>query len=182
MSESDGETTCLACGMCCDGTLLNHASLESWRSRELSKEGFRVFWRNERQEWAFLLPCSHHVDRRCARFEDRPPICGVYRCKLLKRVESGETTATDALTIVESAQAMVAAIAADLRGNPEYDAIDGFRARVEHYARRADEGLEPNTGPVIERYYELIGHLLENFLTPTELTPGGPRDRLRVLE
>ena len=177
MSSSEGETVCLACGMCCDGTLLNHADLESWRSRELTKEGFRVFWRNERQQWAFWLPCSHHVDGRCARFEDRPPICGIYQCKLLKRVESGETSTTEALAIVERAKGMVEEVAAGLRGNPEYDQREGFRARVEHYARRANAGLEPSSGPLIERYLELLGYLFENFLTATELTPDNYRER-----
>ena len=175
--SSDGQTLCLACGLCCDGTLLNHAGLESWRGRELKKEGFRVFWRHEARQWAFWLPCSHHRDGRCARFEDRPPICGIYRCKLLKRVESADTSVKKALVIVDRAKEMVAEISAGLRGNPEYDDLDGFRAKVEHYARRADAGLEPSTGALVDTYRRLFAWMLENFLTATEMTPGRPRQR-----
>ncbi len=80
--EDELDRLCLACGLCCDGTIfavapLGPLELEPARSLKLPIVSDR----------AFKLPCPLQDGTRCTIHADpaRPAICGAYQCKLRKQ-------------------------------------------------------------------------------------------------
>lgn len=88
LAEASENDFCAGCGLCCDGTLFSQAVVQEddpWAETGdfdlFSIEGKRFF----------RLPCSLLCDGRCSiHTSPRPKVCGDFRCRLLKRHESGE--------------------------------------------------------------------------------------------
>jgi Fe-S-cluster containining protein len=108
---SDASTLCVGCGMCCNGVLFTNARAEPDevpRLRELGLEVEQV--RGDRLQ--FRLPCPHHDDGHCGIYADRFLKCRTFRCALLKRLDSGETSLAEAEAAVAQAKAMLARVTA----------------------------------------------------------------------
>lgn len=93
--------------MCCDGTLFAWVRLEpnelAWAQR------LRLPLIDKGENQAFVQRCACFDGARCSEYADRPTRCRSYRCKLLKRVEAGETTLEDARVKVATAKALALA-------------------------------------------------------------------------
>ena len=98
------ETLCASCGLCCDGTLFSWVRLEP--SERAWAERLRLPLIDKGESKAFLQPCACFDGARCTSYADKPMRCGNYRCKLLKSLEAGETTLTDALATVTTTKAL----------------------------------------------------------------------------
>ena len=124
---SDASALCVSCGMCCNGVLFTNARAEPGevpRLRDLGLEVEQV--RGDRLQ--FRLPCPHHDDGHCGIYSDRFLKCRTFRCALLKRLDSGETSLAEAQGAVAQAKAMLARVTA-------LDPAAGqFRARVDQRA------------------------------------------------
>ena len=96
----DGATAlCLACGICCEGVLHNHALAAHEELERIEQLGISLY--EKRDYPAFALPCPCHVDGRCTVYNQRPRACGAYTCSLLQAAQEGTRSFSEAHRIVE---------------------------------------------------------------------------------
>lgn len=83
---SDEDNICLACGICCDGTLIGFVEVEAAEFSRLKG----VLEIEESDEIGFFLhPCEKFCEK-CTIYDQRPKQCGLFECKVLKSYEQGE--------------------------------------------------------------------------------------------
>ncbi len=87
---SPASELCTSCGLCCDGTVFSVARMEDG---DVPPPGFAegARWRETPEEPAFLLPCHAFVGQ-CGIYGNRPRVCQSYRCRVLRRAETGKHT------------------------------------------------------------------------------------------
>ncbi len=94
---NDSENICLACGCCCDGTLIGFVQLDKEELpvvRELTDI-------EEANGKGFILqPCKSFCDG-CTIYTKRPKQCGIFKCGLLKSVEQKELSFDSAVEIID---------------------------------------------------------------------------------
>jgi len=92
MSESFN--ICLSCGFCCSGLLIGFVQFdkedlpfvrELMDVEEVDEGGF------------FFQPCTRLGPQGCTIYSQRPKPCRLFKCKLLLRVENGETSYNSAM-------------------------------------------------------------------------------------
>jgi hypothetical protein len=106
---SQASTLCVGCGLCCNGVLFTNARAEPGEVPRMRELGLEVEKVGERLQ--FRQPCPQHHDGQCGIYSDRFLKCRTFRCALLKRLDSGETTLADAQAIVGQARAMLGRVA-----------------------------------------------------------------------
>ena len=104
----DATALCLACGICCEGVLHNHATAVPEEIERIERLGISLY--EKRDYPAFALPCPCHVNHRCAVYDQRPKACGVYKCSLLQAAQEGKRSFSEALRIVEQAREVMGRI------------------------------------------------------------------------
>ena len=96
MTPSD---LCVACGMCCDGTMFTNVVANDAELVQMSFLGAETKVKEEKQ--FFLQPCPAHINGSCSIYETRPRTCVGYKCALLRRVLNEEITPEQALIKVQ---------------------------------------------------------------------------------
>ena len=94
---------CLACGLCCDGTLFDGVQLEPGDDAdELRALGLVVTVSRGRTPVArFPQPCAALcADRACRLYAERPRQCRTFECKVFKETQAGEIALPAALRLV----------------------------------------------------------------------------------
>ena len=104
VTPSPSSTLCLACGMCCDGTLFTRVAVEPGEVARLEAHGLTLAERPEGGR-ALPQPCAALDGRCCTVYADRPAGCRRYRCNLLVALEEGEVGLADAEATVADAHA-----------------------------------------------------------------------------
>lgn len=105
MSRADADLStasrlCLACGMCCDGTVYGVARLDHDEIPTAVANGFRACTAPNGAD-AFDFPCSHLDGKACTIYDRwRPRVCGEYFCTLQERVGADEMTEAQALETI----------------------------------------------------------------------------------
>lgn len=99
-SDSD---LCLSCGLCCSGLLHLHALLEREEVASARALGLEVAGEGKP---VFSLPCTR-FNGRCTIYEDRPHSCRTFRCALLQRLDSGDTSFQSATSVVSEARRLI---------------------------------------------------------------------------
>lgn len=101
--DASGQALCRECGLCCDGTLFATAVIgEGEDVDRLRTIGITTISEDGR---SFSLPCKPY-DQVCTIYDSgRARICRSFRCRLLRRHESGEVSLEAAKEIVRSAKA-----------------------------------------------------------------------------
>ncbi|MBX3738080.1 MAG: YkgJ family cysteine cluster protein [Candidatus Didemnitutus sp.] len=97
------EQLCLACGLCCDGTLFDGVQLEPGDdAARLRARGLPVaFSRGRKPVGRFPQPCAALcADRTCRLYRERPGQCRSFECKLYKQTRAGEVELAPALRLV----------------------------------------------------------------------------------
>lgn len=135
MRETELQTLCQACGLCCDGSLFGRVPLLPSEVAAARKHRLLVL----PSERAMEQPCPALVDdggsRTCAAYDDRPAACRAFDCALLSRhrAEGGPLAAR--LASVRRTRALLAAVeasgersGADLDELVERIAVDFARA------------------------------------------------------
>ena len=95
---------CMSCGMCCDGTMFDHANVVPDEKQQVMSAGLIV---NEKLgKLSFEQPCRFYCHNLCSIYEQRPAVCISYRCKLLKKMNKDEVSLDAALDKVKMLRAL----------------------------------------------------------------------------
>jgi uncharacterized protein len=105
---ADASALCLGCGLCCNGVMFSQVRAEPSEAPKLRETGLEVERIGDRLK--FRLPCPLHHEGQCGIYSDRPQRCRTFRCALLKRLDSGETTLAEARATVGQARKMLARV------------------------------------------------------------------------
>ncbi|WP_347157632.1 YkgJ family cysteine cluster protein [Pontibacter chitinilyticus] len=96
----DSTNICLACGLCCDGTLVGFVQLSP---EELPRIKEVMAIEEASNDGIFLQPCNNYCDG-CTIYPDRPKQCASYDCELLRSLQRKELDYTSAIEIIEVAK------------------------------------------------------------------------------
>ncbi len=135
---NSSEQLCLACGMCCDGTLFDVVKLERGDdAAKLKALGLPVSLSRAKTPVArFPQPCSALcADRSCRLYADRPWQCRTFECRLLQDAKAGRITFAAALPVVKKARRLADKVRRLLR---ELGDTDEHRALGERCHRTSD--------------------------------------------
>jgi Fe-S-cluster containining protein len=144
---NSAEQLCLACGLCCDGTLFDLVKLEAGDDAgKLKALGLPVYLSRGKAPIArFPQPCAALCENRtCRLYAERPWQCRTFECKTFKDAKAGRVTFAAALAIVKQARRRADKVRRLLR---ELGDTDEHRALGERF-HRTSERLE--TGNVDE--------------------------------
>lgn len=124
---------CIACGLCCDGSLFQRVDITPGERRAARRHQLRVI----DQGRAIAQPCAG-LDARhgCRLYGERPERCARFVCQLHERVRRGETSLDDAVAAVSRVRAL-AALLIDSGLTPDALTGDG----VDPALRAADDEL-----------------------------------------
>ena len=106
----DGSALCADCGLCCDGTLFDHAKAEPEEFARLAAAGMETYEVEGKPR--FRLPCPRLSGSRCTIYQERFTICRSFRCALLRDYQAGAVTLEEARQAVASAKALQAKVTA----------------------------------------------------------------------
>ena len=101
----DEQKICVACGMCCDGTLFLHAHLDNGERGNLPEKIESSSYNKYGNDY-FRLPCRYFSGKCIIYDQKKANVCSGYRCQLLKDFASEKITLGDALSIVFDALTM----------------------------------------------------------------------------
>jgi hypothetical protein len=104
MSDTDSAASrlCVACGMCCDGTIFHHVRLQPRDSaKALAALGLKL--KRKRKHDHILQPCPAHQECRCSIYEARPERCRLFECKQIQAVAAFEITEAEASAKIREA-------------------------------------------------------------------------------
>lgn len=76
---------CVGCGLCCDGTLFNHAPLQPGERGHLPTkigEGYQ----KEGDRKIFRLPCAYFSGKCTIYDQPRAHVCVAFRCQVVRKV------------------------------------------------------------------------------------------------
>ncbi|WP_037320269.1 YkgJ family cysteine cluster protein [Salegentibacter sp. Hel_I_6] len=95
-----GEPTniCLACGLCCDGTLIGFVQLDN---EELAPVKHLMDIEQTGENGMFFLPCNELGCNGCNIYSQRPKACRNFECGVLKSVEKKELSFDKATEVIE---------------------------------------------------------------------------------
>jgi uncharacterized protein len=96
---------CTRCGLCCTGVLFDWVPVTKDEEPTLRRIGLPM--ESHDQELRFPQPCSKFEEGLCRIYADRPLSCRHFRCELLKRVDGGDLSVTEADQIVAEAKGMI---------------------------------------------------------------------------
>jgi uncharacterized protein len=89
---------CTQCGLCCSGALFDFGPLDPAEVEAARSNGLAVLEAEGR--YGFAQPCPALDGAWCRAYAQRPQTCREFRCKLLRSVEAGDITLTEAESII----------------------------------------------------------------------------------
>jgi uncharacterized protein len=130
---------CLACGLCCDGTLFSKVRLNPDDAIEpLRTEGLPVSLGGEPE---FVQPCTAlQSDCRCRVYVVRPSQCRKFECRLLQAVANAERSQTDALALIQATRAQARLVRRLLRSLDQNREDQALSLRYQETERRFRAG------------------------------------------
>jgi hypothetical protein len=168
---------CLDCGFCCDGTLFGKVVAGKGDTTEaLVALGLTPVEDSPGERMGFRQPCPHFAGC-CSVYASRPHTCAVFRCRLLKSVEAGTYTATQALQKVREVKALrkkllpvfdamyADALAMAARPNKHKPSMIGrLRLVVGMMVRPENAQLRDKYGKLLMTAFDLTSRLTNDFL------------------
>ena len=143
--RSASSALCLACGLCCDGTLFGNVELQLADDEDQLKAlGLPI---SSRGKPRFPQPCrALGADCRCAVYTDRPQQCRAFVCALLQAVESQDKTADAALRLIRRTRQQAERVRVLLRTLGDTDELRAMAKRFQKVRHRLEtqppEGLD----------------------------------------
>lgn len=165
--ETPGELSlasrlCLACGMCCDGTLYDQAKVHLDEVARTEQAGFKVKQVDQRRS-IFLFPCHHLDDKCCTAYDSwRPKVCSSFLCELQKQTAAGKCTEADAMSLIANALSCRAQIMESL---PEGSSFSAARQQLTAIATTSAV-LAPEEARLVVRMFVLDRLLDKHFRKP----------------
>lgn len=144
------EQLCVACGLCCDGTLFDLVKLEAGDDAGKMKAlGLPVkVSRGKVPVARFPQPCAALCENRtCRLYAERPWQCRVFECRILKEAKAGRVSWASALRVVKQARRRADQVRGLLRQLGDHDE---HRALGERF-HRTSERLEAGEGDISAR-------------------------------
>jgi hypothetical protein len=138
------EQLCLACGLCCDGTLFDHVQLGPDDDAEKLKSlGLPVVVsRSQPPATRFVQPCAALcTDRTCRLYVDRPLQCRDFECGVYKDAKAGRISFTSALRQVKRARQQADNIRRLLRELGDTDEARSLNERFRRTQRRMESTI-----------------------------------------
>ncbi|MCU1500692.1 MAG: hypothetical protein JWM12_46 [Ilumatobacteraceae bacterium] len=108
MDDADGTQLCLACGLCCDGSIFRAVPLRADEVADAQRHRVRFIDKSERSDptdapVAMAQPCALFQDQCCSTYEEwRPRACDDYRCGLLADHVAGRRSFASSMAVVTS--------------------------------------------------------------------------------
>lgn len=137
------EDLCLACGLCCDGTLFGHVRLVAGDdAKKLKALGLPVVAPRTGPTFKrFPQPCAALCsDGTCRVYADRPAQCRRFECGVFKAARAGEIPFATALRTVKQARRLADTVRRLLRALGDTDDHLGLDARFARVHRRLESG------------------------------------------
>lgn len=133
--ESQANTLCKTCGLCCTGHLFVWTKLRSPELDSIQALGVNVI-RAVPSQRGFNQPCPLWQGQ-CTVYETShyPRFCRTYKCKLLKDLLEEGTSLPEALTVIEQAKEQIRELETLLPASQN----PNFRERLAGYLESADE-------------------------------------------
>jgi len=120
--ELEEQSICLDCGLCCDGTMFHAVDLEpSDDVNPLRRKG--AVLTSDDLSRRVQLPCVGFDGSCCTIYESRPAACRTYVCSLLESVRKGDTTVSDARSVIRRARELSAVVRECLDPTVDSDVI-----------------------------------------------------------
>ena len=183
---STASAICLSCRLCCNGALFLCVTLPPNEVRGARNCGLDV--REGLTITGFPLPCSQHLDQRCAVYDNpgRPRVCRTYQCWLLHRYLNGRVSAKSARRMVRLANRFHARVASrigakaagfirsakravTLKGGPSATVSASEWARVEGYMANVDGACDESgrvSSELVRDIFRAGGFLRRHFVWP----------------
>ena len=139
--ETQANTLCKACGLCCTGHLFIWAKLRPGELGPAGALGLTVF-RSDPTQRGFSQPCPLWQGQ-CTIYNSPqyPHVCRAYKCKLLKEVLAGDTLLSEALKMIRQAKGLIDEVQVLLPGSSNPNFRERLVAQLE--ARPASEADAP---------------------------------------
>jgi Fe-S-cluster containining protein len=99
--ESNAQSLCRSCGLCCDSTLFRKVRLNTSDNLALLQTA-GISIRNDENKQFFLQPCVCYEKNICLIYRDRPHACVEFKCHLLKRYEQHDISYQEALAVIKA--------------------------------------------------------------------------------
>jgi Fe-S-cluster containining protein len=138
-----GEQLCLACGLCCDGTLFDNVQLgPDDEAKKLKALGLPVFASRAKPPiMLFRQPCTALcADRTCRVYADRPGQCRDFECGVFKAAQTGRIKSAAALRLVKQARRRADQVRRLLRALGDTDEYRSLTERFRRTKQRLDSG------------------------------------------
>ena len=117
---------CISCGICCDGTLFNRASLEPGEKGQLPEKIEQNYFQVNGVD-KFKLPCLY-FDGKCTIYDQKKAIiCSAFRCQLLNNFSVGKISINDTMNVISKAKTMRKELFASYRNISGEDIMIPFR-------------------------------------------------------
>lgn len=107
MTETNANTLCKFCGLCCSGHLFSWVRLTAPELGPVEKLGLNVV-RDDPRQRGFTQPCPLW-NGVCTVYTspDYPRSCSKYKCSVLRRLLDDDISLPDALSIIEETLGMI---------------------------------------------------------------------------
>lgn len=138
-----GETLCLACGMCCDGSLFDNVRLAQGESVKTFKGmGLPVKLSRAKEPVAFVRqPCPALCENlECQVYKERPLQCRSFECQVYKDLIADDLSLEAALRVVKQGRRKAERIRKLLRKMGECDEGLSIGKRFKRIQRRLESG------------------------------------------
>lgn len=169
---------CLACGMCCNGTVYDDARLETEEADAAAAAGFSTCMPSV-AGGTFALPC-HYLDGNACTIYDkwRPNVCSSYFCSLQDRTAAGECTEAEALELIATTLALRQRVTSVMRPDETFREA---RARLDTLAK-GGVALSPDDAALAVRMLVLERMLDKHFRKRGEERVRAPAEAYRPSE
>ncbi|MFZ4812263.1 MAG: YkgJ family cysteine cluster protein [Ilumatobacteraceae bacterium] len=98
-ATASDDNLCIACGICCDGTMLNRVVVTDETVVIALTGSPMLFEQGGGQRW-FTQPCAA-FDGCCSVYASRPDMCREFKCTLLLEVERGDVSVEAARSVID---------------------------------------------------------------------------------
>jgi Fe-S-cluster containining protein len=140
---NSAENLCLACGLCCDGSLFDNVQLGADEdAKKLKALGLPLaVTRGRAAVTYFRQPCAALcADRACRVYADRPGQCRAFECGVYKDAHAGRIEEASALSLVKKARRKADHIRRLLHDLGDTDETRSLGDRFRRTQRRMEAG------------------------------------------